>query len=142
MRHQHLVQTMIYSHIDMNPVTLLDGSTADSSGEAWRHECEARALLAMTLVKRRDCLYGFKEDGGRVHKGIKGHRGAEEVQRLEGTIMTIWTAQQIDKLLGMGMDEREAYLNRIARATNSHMREMLVKKLEGRLSANDNQGIV
>jgi hypothetical protein len=128
----------------MNPVTLIDGSTADSSGEQWRHECEARALLAMPLVKRRDCLYGFKEDGGRLNKGIKGHRGDAEVQRLEGTIMSIWTAQQIGKLLGMQHDEQEAYLDRIARATNSHMREILARKLEGRLSANanDNQGTI
>lgn len=80
-------------------VTLVDGSQVSNYSEDWRHECEARAVLAMpTLRQRRAYLYGETEsvriNGKWVTKlstrGIQQVRGMGEVKRLEATMTTIW----------------------------------------------------
>ncbi|AWM87354.1 hypothetical protein [Microvirga sp. 17 mud 1-3] len=48
--------------------------------EQYRHECEARHVMARrTLAERREYL-----------AGVEKHRGAAERQRLEKTIMALW----------------------------------------------------
>jgi hypothetical protein len=37
----------------MTQVTLIDGTQADTSSEAWRHECEARAVSRLTSTQLR-----------------------------------------------------------------------------------------
>lgn len=37
----------------MSTVTLFDGTLADSSSEAWRHECEARNIAHMPSTQQR-----------------------------------------------------------------------------------------
>lgn len=80
-------------------VTTWDGRQMSSWSEAWRHECEARAVLAMpTLRQRRAYLYGdfesIKVNGKWVTKtvsrGILQRRGQAEVERLEQTMTAIW----------------------------------------------------
>ena len=82
-------------------VTLADGRQVSSWSEDWRHECEARFILAMpTLRKRRAILYGETESlriSGKwitklAYRGIKQTRGEAEVARLERTMMALWRA--------------------------------------------------
>lgn len=85
-------------------VTLLDGRQVSSWSEEWRHECEARTILAMpSLRQRRAFLYGETEHvrapGGkwvekRTVRGIEQTRGKDEVRRLEATMTAIWKAQR------------------------------------------------
>ena len=64
----------------MSSVTLIDGTTTDTASEAWRHECEARAILALpTLADRRAHL-----------EAIETRRGKPEADRLRSTMGSIW----------------------------------------------------
>lgn len=66
------------------PVTLLDGTIASSSSEAWRHECEARALLDLPTQAER-----------RAHLAmVETHRGPKERQRLEATARALWAQRR------------------------------------------------
>jgi hypothetical protein len=68
----------------MPMVSLIDGTEVDSSSEAWRHECEARAIAALpTLAQRRAWL----EDLARK-------RGVIEVDRIRKTLKRLWEAKQ------------------------------------------------
>lgn len=84
---------------DARRVTLVDGRQVCSYCEAWRHECEARHILAMpSLRQRRATLYGeFSKtfDRGKwaercTYQGIRQKRGEAEVQRLEATMRALW----------------------------------------------------
>ena len=77
-------------------VTLHDGRQVLSDSEEWRHEAEARAIIAMpTLAARRKFLRGeLDEIGGKRRGGILEKRGEAAVQRLEATIKAIWYARQ------------------------------------------------
>ena len=78
----------------MNTATLIDGTTVDSSSEAWRHECEARAILALpTLADRRAHL-----------EAIEARRGKPEADRLRVTMGRIWDMANA-KLSGLGRTE-------------------------------------
>lgn len=76
-------------------VRLIDGRLVDRASEDWRHECEARAILAMpTKQERRAFLYGgIRPDGSKTH-GVLGLRGEREVKRLEATMLLIWNSNR------------------------------------------------
>ena len=64
--------------------TLIDGTEVDSASEAFRHECEARAIAALpTLADRRAHL-----------EVIEKRRGKGEADRLRRTIGALWDARQ------------------------------------------------
>lgn len=64
--------------------TLIDGSEATSHSEAWRHECEARAIYALpTLDERRARL-----------ETIERKRGKAAAEALRATMMEIWKANK------------------------------------------------
>jgi len=64
-------------------VTLHDGATAPSDSEAWRHECEARAIAALpTLAARRAWL-----------AEIAKRRGDPAADRLRATMRAVWSAR-------------------------------------------------
>lgn len=121
-------------------VTLIDGTKADSYSEAWRHECEARTVLAMPLAQRRDFLKGYKDaHTNRTFKGVAGNRGQDAVARLQDTMQAIWLSRQVDKLLAMDSDDqRMAHLLKIEEASSAHRRTQVEEALKGRLAANDN----
>lgn len=76
-------------------VTLIDGTVVDSGSEAWRRECEARAILAMpTKAKRIAYLDGYRTVEGRQVTGILQRRGAEAHAELKELMMTIWRQRQ------------------------------------------------
>lgn len=71
----------------MNVVTLIDGTEVDSASEAWRHECEARAIASLpTLAERRAWL-----------ESIERKRGTDEAERLRRTIGKLWESRQKGK---------------------------------------------
>lgn len=65
-------------------VTLMDGTPASSSSEAWRHECEARAVVGMPTREAR-----------RAHlDAVERLRGQKARQRLEETARALWDAER------------------------------------------------
>lgn len=88
---------------DAERVTLVDGRQVCTWCEDWRHECEARAILAIQpLARRRAHLYGIQEphmkNGKpvmiRVATGIQQMRGDSELKRLENTMRALWAARK------------------------------------------------
>lgn len=64
--------------------TLHDGREVDSASEDYRHETEARAILALpTLADRRAWL-----------EQIEHKRGKAEADRLRQTMGALWKARQ------------------------------------------------
>lgn len=77
----------------MKTVTLVDGREVDSSSEGWRHECEARSILALpTLAERRAHL-----------EALEKRRGKAEADRLRSTMLALHEAGHI---AGGGTRER------------------------------------
>lgn len=65
----------------MTLVRLLSGEEVDSSSEAWRHECEGRAIAALpTLAERRAWL-------GEIER----RRGKDAADRLRETMRALWS---------------------------------------------------
>lgn len=76
-------------------VTLHDGRQVLSDSEEWRHECEARAVIAMpNIQQRRAYLRGTHNPAGVPTGGVLAKRGEEAVKRLETTIKAIWYANR------------------------------------------------
>lgn len=70
----------------MPTVRLLDGREVDSASEEWRHECEARTVLAMPSIEARRGFLGV----------VETRRGLEARQALETTIRAIWNKRRAD----------------------------------------------
>lgn len=71
------------NNIEVKPVKLHDGRTVCSSCADWRHECEARAIMAMhTLQDRRAQL-----------DGVQAKRGLPARKELETTIKALWPSR-------------------------------------------------
>lgn len=63
-------------------VELIDGRMVARDAEEWRHECEARAILALpSLPERRAWL-----------EGIEHKRGKPEADRLKATMLRLHAA--------------------------------------------------
>lgn len=76
-------------------MTLHDGREVDSASEAWRAECEARAVLRMpTKAARLNYLNGWREFDGRHHKGVLGNRGQAAVDALRALMLVLWQAER------------------------------------------------
>ncbi|QPB08669.1 hypothetical protein KB681_gp43 [Burkholderia phage Mica] len=73
-------------------VTLYDGTQVSNYSEEWRHETEARAILAMPSKRaRQDFLYGrWDQNWKKERGGVLQIRGEAAVKRLEETILAIW----------------------------------------------------
>ena len=64
----------------MNTVQLIDGSHVAIDSEAYRHECEARAIANLpTLADRRAWL-----------ESLEQKRGKPAVDRLRDTMRALW----------------------------------------------------
>lgn len=75
-------------HADAREVTLVDGSKASSYSEAWRLECEARAILALPDLQRRQSHLW------RLEK-TRGKAAADGVRKV---MLDIWNARQAEKM--------------------------------------------
>ncbi|RQO57982.1 hypothetical protein DBR47_14415 [Paucibacter sp. KBW04] len=68
----------------MQTVTLIDGTQVPSDSEAWRHECEARAIAALpSLAQRREWM-----------QSLEHRRGKAEADRLRATMTALWKAKK------------------------------------------------
>ena len=68
----------------MSTARLIDGTEVDSSSEAWRHECEARAIAALpSLEQRRHVL-----------RGVEEARGKAAADALRETMRKLWEARR------------------------------------------------
>lgn len=69
--------------IETKPVKLHDGTTVCSSCEGWRHECEARAIMALPgTSQRREWL-----------EQIGTKRGMPAREALQNTIKALWPSR-------------------------------------------------
>lgn len=74
---------------------LMDGSETCTWSEAWRAECEARAVLAIPdKLARRHYLRGSEVNGKVIKRGIFHVRGEQACKELEALIMKIWEAKR------------------------------------------------
>lgn len=79
-------------------VTLHDGRQVSNWSDEWRHETEARTILAMPSKQaRRDFLYGYTSLDGKRFKGVLGVRGEAAVKRLEQTMLALWKQNQASR---------------------------------------------
>ena len=78
------------------PRSEITGAELDTNGEEWRHECEARWVLAMDgRAARNAYLDGTYDSFGKVlKKGIKHTRGDAEVQRIRTTVYALIEARK------------------------------------------------
>ncbi|MBF9235545.1 DUF7696 family protein [Microvirga alba] len=80
-------------HPDAREVTLIDGTVVSSYSEAWRMECEARAVLAIPSVqKRREYLFGSIDRFGKPSGGVEQRRGRESALQLAEVVKRLWYA--------------------------------------------------
>lgn len=68
----------------MTTVRLIDGTEVDSASEAWRHECEARAISKLPST---GMLRAWLED-------LERRRGKEAADRLRATIKALWAQRE------------------------------------------------
>lgn len=69
-------------------VALVDGSQVSNYSEAWRIECEARSILGLrTLAKRQEQL-----------ARIEGFRGMTAANDLRDAMSAVWNARQAEKM--------------------------------------------
>jgi acyl-CoA-binding protein len=86
--------------IETAPVTLIDGTVVCSSCEAWRFECEARAVLAMPSREARlEHLFGVFAQGSDgnvrcIKKGIAQFRGQAAAEALQAKVLELWEARR------------------------------------------------
>lgn len=71
----------------MVKVRLIDGREVDSSSEEFRHECEARAILAMPTKGARQGMLNLVEE----------RRGTEARRRLERTMLVMWKSNRASR---------------------------------------------
>jgi hypothetical protein len=70
----------------MRPVRLHDGTETTSDSEAWRHECEARAIAKLSTREERDAWLAT----------IAIKRGEDEAERLRTTMRLLTVSQPPD----------------------------------------------
>lgn len=76
-------------------VTLIDGSETCNWSDAWRAECEARAVLAIPdKLARREFLRGAEENGKVVKRGVLQVRGEAACKALEAMVLKVWEARR------------------------------------------------
>ena len=68
----------------MTTVKLIDGTEVDSASDAWRHECEARAISKLPSTGQRRA---WLED-------LERPRGKEAADRPRETIKALWAQRQ------------------------------------------------
>lgn len=100
----------------------------DTNSEAWRHECEVRAVLAMPAGTRRS----FIDIVGKK-------RGNEARVKLQADVYRAWIEKQVDGLVTMTWeDDRVSRLLRIQNSSNARTRADVEAAMERRLATNDN----
>jgi len=86
----------------MSTVRLVDGTEVDSYSEAWRHECEARAVCNMpTQAMRHAFLFGgviYERAGPKTIKkkirGVAQIRGQAAADELAAKVKELWVIRK------------------------------------------------
>jgi hypothetical protein len=73
-----------FQETPQNQVTLLDGTSVCSSCEAWRHETEARWVLARPTTQDRRAYL----------EAVERKRGTPAADHLRATILLLWEARK------------------------------------------------
>lgn len=73
---------MTYSR-DTNALSEITGQPVSTWSVEWQHECEARAVLAMSKAEREAFFNGVNEEG-RKERGIIAIRGLKAAETLRG----------------------------------------------------------
>ena len=76
---------MTYSH-DSTAISEITGQPVSTWSDEWQHECEAKAVLAMSKEQRNTFFNGRKDENGKtVDRGviaIRGLKAAEDLKAL------------------------------------------------------------
>lgn len=97
-------------------VTLVDGQQVPSDSEAWRAECEARAMLAIPHDYRAD-----------VFELIERKRGPDAVRQLKANMREVEHAFILDMAT---RDVRRAYLAKVEHYRGENAREHLELRIK------------
>ena len=73
---------MTYSR-DTTAISEITGQPVNTWSEDWQHECEARAVLAMSKAEREAFFNGVNEEG-RKERGVIALRGLQGAEKLRG----------------------------------------------------------
>jgi hypothetical protein len=73
---------MTYSR-DTTAISEITGQPVSTWSEDWQHECEARAVLAMSKAERDAFFNGVNEEGWR-ERGVIALRGVQGAEKLRG----------------------------------------------------------
>jgi hypothetical protein len=80
---------------DTTAVSEITGRPISTWSEEWQHECEARAVLAMSKTDRDAFFNGtVDQDGKRLQRGIVAIRGREAAETLRGYMERILEARR------------------------------------------------
>jgi len=78
------MSTLTYSR-DTTAISEITGQPVSTWSEEWQHECEARAVLAMSKAERDAFFNGsVDENGNRKERGIIAIRGLKAAEMLRG----------------------------------------------------------
>ena len=78
------MSTLTYSR-DTTAPSEITGQPVNTWSEEWQHECEARAVLAMSKAERDAFFNGSTdENGNRKERGIIAIRGLKAAETLRG----------------------------------------------------------
>lgn len=99
----------------MGTVTLYDGRKVDSASEAWRAECEARAILEMDVAKREQ-----------FWQAIEQKRGADALKALKRRCFELEPYYVLNL---PNKHQRRAYLEQVERRFGPNPAEALRAKV-------------
>jgi hypothetical protein len=77
---------------DTTAVSEITGQPISTWSEEWQHECEARAVLALSKAER-DAFFNGVNDGIRKERGIIAIRGVKAAEILRGYMERIQAAR-------------------------------------------------
>ena len=88
---------MISYSRDTNAISEITGQPTSTWSEEWQHECEARAVLAMSKTDRETFFNGSTDENGRKERGIIAIRGQAAAEKLKDYMTNILEARAIAK---------------------------------------------
>jgi hypothetical protein len=84
---------MTYSR-DITAVSELTGQPVSTWSEEWQHECEAKAVLAMSKEQRNTFFNGRKDENGKtVDRGVISIRGLKAAEDLKALMVRLQAAR-------------------------------------------------
>ncbi len=86
---------MTYSR-DTTAISALTGQPVSTWSEEWQHECEAKAVLAMSKEQRNTFFNGKKDENGKtVDRGVIAIRGLKAAEDLKALMERLQEARSL-----------------------------------------------